>query len=99
MKLDIFSRKLSLGAKLPSVREYAITFQVNPNTMQRALVELESEGLVRTNRTTGRYVTTDFDLVNEIRTAYVRGLALDFFAKISEIGATRSEIIDILKEE
>ena len=81
------------------MRDYAVEYQVNPNTMQRALSELESRGLVRTERTAGRYVTTDFDVVNTARTAYITSLTEDFFAKISEIGATRSEIIDILKEE
>ena len=99
IKLDIFSGKLSLGDKLPSVREYAVAFEVNPNTMQRALAELEDEHLIYTERTTGKFVTTDFDVVNRIREDYVRAIAKDFFVKIGEIGLDKNQIIQIIKEE
>lgn len=74
-------------------------FQVNPNTMQRALAELEDERLIHTERTTGKYVTDDFDLVNGIREDYVRAVAEDFFVRLGEFGLSRREIIDLLKEE
>ena len=48
IRIEIISGKLKIGEKLPSVRELALTMKVNPNTMQKALVELENEKLVYT---------------------------------------------------
>ena len=63
IKLQIISGQLQPGEKLPSVRDLAMQYGVNPNTMQKALSELEWEKLVYTVRTTGRYVTEDADLI------------------------------------
>ena len=59
IRIDIVSGKYEKGSKLPSVRELALTMKVNPNTMQKALVELENEKLIYTERTNGKYVTED----------------------------------------
>ena len=55
IRTDIVSGKYEKGSKLPSVRELALTMKVNPNTMQKALVELENEKLIYTERTNGKY--------------------------------------------
>ena len=68
LKLKIISNELSAGSKLPSVREFAAEAGVNPNTMQRALAELEGQQLVFTKRTSGRFVTED--------DAYIQTLSL-----------------------
>ena len=67
--------------------------------MQRALAELDDAHLVVAERTAGRYVTMDFATIDSARTEYIKSLTIDFLDKIIELGATRSEIIDILKEE
>ena len=59
MKIYLISGVFKCGEKLPSVREFAITFKVNPNTMQKALSELEDLNLIYTERTNGKYVTKD----------------------------------------
>ena len=59
IRIDIVSGKYQKGQKLPSVRELALIMKVNPNTMQKALAELESEKLIYTERTNGKYVTED----------------------------------------
>ena len=59
MKIYLISGVFKCGEKLPSVREFATTFKVNPNTMQKALAELESMNLIYTERTNGKYVTND----------------------------------------
>ncbi len=67
IKLQIISGQLQPGEKLPPVRDLAMQYGVNPNTMQKALSELEWEKLVYTVRTTGRYVTEDADLIQKLR--------------------------------
>ena len=56
------------GQRLPSVREFAADAGVNPNTMQRALADLEGKGLILTNRTAGRSVTQDMEVIKQLRT-------------------------------
>ena len=63
MKMRMVSGKLAAGEKIPSVRELAQEFEVNPNTMQRALSEMERENLFYTERTSGRFVTTDEGMI------------------------------------
>ena len=59
LKIDIISEKLKSGERLPSVREFALQTKVNPNTVQKAFVELEDLKLIHTERTNGRFVTDD----------------------------------------
>ena len=59
---------------------------VNPNTMQRALAQLENEGLVRTERTAGRYVTEDRALIEQLRAEAARNLTAEFLEKMRGIG-------------
>ena len=67
LKSDLARGKYQPGEKLPAVRELALSAGVNPNTMQRALAQLEAEGLVYTERTTGRFVTEDTALLEQLR--------------------------------
>lgn len=80
------------------MREYALIFAVNPNTMQRALGELESQGLITTERTTGKFVTEDIDVIEKSREQYASAVAHSLFSKLEEIGLTKAEIIKIIKE-
>ena len=66
IKVDIISGQLKSGERLPSVRDLALQNKVNPNTMQKALVELEDEGLVYTERTNGKFVTENKELIEKI---------------------------------
>ena len=67
IKIYLISGVFKCGEKLPSVREFATTFKVNPNTMQKALVELETLSLIYTERTNGKFVTTDKKLINKYK--------------------------------
>ena len=67
IRIDIVSGKFKKGQKLPSVRELALIMKVNPNTMQKALVELEDETLIYTERTNGKYVTEDEELIENAK--------------------------------
>ena len=69
IKIKIISGEWELGGRLSSVRELAEQAGVNPNTMQRALAELERDGLVHSKRTSGRFVTEDEDMIKGVREA------------------------------
>ena len=85
------------GERIPAVRELALAFGVNPNTMQRALAQLETEGLVRTERTAGRYVTEDTALIEQLRAATARTLASDFLEKMRGIGYSPAQAAALLE--
>ena len=73
------------------------TASINPNTMQRALAQLESEGLVRTERTSGRYVTEDTNLIEQLRAAAAHDIAADFLEKMRSIGYTPEKAAALLE--
>ena len=99
IKLAIVSGALPPGAKLASVRDLAMEAGVNPNTMQRALQELEREGLVWSQRTSGRYVTEDGSVVDGAKKRLAEGQIRDFLSAMKELGYDRAEIIALLEEE
>ena len=87
------------GERVPAVRDLAAQAQVNPNTMQRALAEMESRGLLVTQRTSGRTVTSDTTLIAKTRQALAASLAQDFLAQAKALGLTREEILALLQQE
>lgn len=84
------------GDKLPSVRDLAAQAMVNPNTMQRAMTELERDGLVYTNRTAGRFITFDEELIKQLKTEYIAAIVQDFLDKMKQLGLGSDEIISYL---
>ena len=99
IKLGIVSGALSPGERLPSVRDLAMEAGVNPNTMQRALQELEREGLVFSQRTAGRFVTEDVTVIDEVKKTLARGQIESFLEAMGELGYDREGIIALLKED
>lgn len=90
------------GGKVPSVRELAAQAQVNPNTMQRALTELEREGLLVGGGTTGRSVTEDVDTISTLRRQILEELAREFVEKCKVFGISPREagsMLAALEEE
>ena len=87
------------GQKLPSVRELAAEAAVNPNTMQKALAELERSGLVYTQRTSGRYITEDTAIMQNLKHQLAHDLIYQFLEAMAHLGYTREESIQLLIEE
>lgn len=87
------------GSKLPPVRELAADAGVNPNTMQRALAQLESDGLAVSNRTAGRAVTEDSAAIESVRRTMARRITKEFLSAIADLGYTREDALALLKEE
>ena len=86
------------GEKLLSVRELAAVAGVNPNTMQKALSELESTGLVHSNRTSGRFVCEDPLLIQKAKNELARENISLFLSNMEKIGIKKEESIELLKE-
>ena len=99
IQMQIVSGYYQPGSKLPSVRELAAIAAVNPNTMQKAFAELERSGLIITQRTNGRNVTEDVNMINQTR----KGLAKEhlelFFKKMRELGFSQEQIIELIEKE
>lgn len=96
LKTCILSGKIKSGDKLPSVRELSSTFKVNPNTMQKALMELEDLGLIYTERTNGKFVTEDERVLKKMREEHASLIIKEYFANMSKIGIDKKEAIDYL---
>ena len=79
------------------MRDLAAAAGVNPNTMQRALAQLEAEGLVRTERTNGRFVTEDTELIEQLRAKAARNMAAEFLEKMRSIGYTPQQTTELLE--
>lgn len=103
VQLDIITGHYQPGDKLPSVRDLAAEAAVNPNTMQRALSELERSGLLYTQRTSGRYITDDRHLIQKMKTELAAMQVREFITRMRRLGLNEEEIIhliqDIMREE
>ena len=95
---QIVSGQLNAGDKVPPVRELAAQAGVNPNTMQRALQELESRGLLQAQRTAGRTVTADDTALQALRRRRAGTLAAEFLHQMQALGLTEAEIETLLRE-
>lgn len=87
------------GSRLPSVRELAAEAGVNPNTMQRALVQLEQENLAKADRTAGRLVTQDVAALEAARLREAEAVIRDYFEAMAALGYTDEQAVQLLKEE
>lgn len=92
----IISGQYPAGSKLPSVRDLAAESSVNPNTMQRALTELERSGLIYSQRTAGRFVTEDEELIKQMKESIEQEKILTFFHEMEQLGYEADEIIDLI---
>ncbi len=98
LKLRIVTGYYAPGSRFPAVRELAAEAGVNPNTMQRSLTQLESEGLLITNRTVGRTVTTDEATLNAIRSALARKETGEYLEAMGRLGYSRKECAEMITE-
>lgn len=97
MKRKIIRKELAPGERLPSVRDLAKEAGVNPNTMQKALTELETEGLIETERTAGKYVTEDQKHIALLREDYLKERLEPFMKEISTLGIEEEELLSLIK--
>ncbi len=98
IKLFIASGEYKAGAKLPAVREMAQEAGVNPNTMQRAFFELENEGLVFANRTSGRFITEDINMVERLKDELASEAVRSFLSSMKKIGYDKAKTIELIEK-
>lgn len=97
IKLAIVSGVYLPGERLAPVRELAMDAGVNPNTMQRALQELEREGMVYTQRTSGRFVTEDIKVIESAKKLLAEREIKSFLAQMGRLGYPQEEIVSLLE--
>ncbi len=95
----IISGEYALGSRLPSVRDIATEFGVNPNTMQRAFAELERQSLLYTERTAGRFVTQDAGVIRAMQHETARQVVAEFTAQMAQMGYRTEDIIALLQKQ
>ena len=98
IKLRIVAGTFQPGQRLPAVRDFAVEAGVNPNTMQRALAELEREQLVFSQRTAGRFVTEDSEMIQTIKQELAQQQLAQFFQAMAELGYARAEIVALVEQ-
>lgn len=99
IKNDIISGKLQAGEKLKSVREFSMVYALNPNTVQKALAELEAEGLIYTDRTNGKFVAPDSKLISSSKATLINELTKKFVEDMTNLGISKKEIIKKVEEK
>ena len=98
VQMDIITGRYQPGDKLPSVRDLAQEAAVNPNTMQKALSELERSGLIYSQRTSGRFITEDKELIHQMKKELAAAEVSAFVAHMKQLGLTPEEIRLLLAE-
>lgn len=96
IQTDIISGVYRPGDKLPSVRELAQEASVNPNTMQKALSELERTGLVYSQRTSGRFITEDTAMIYQLKSELAQEIIEEFLQTMQRLGFQKEETIELM---
>lgn len=96
IKAGIITGDFPAGEKLPSVRDMASEAGVNPNTMQRAMAELEREGLVHSQRTSGRLVTDDESIISQAKRSLAIRHVEEFLSAMGALGFSREDTVQLL---
>jgi len=99
IKKQIINKVYMPNEKLPSVRELSLMFEVNPNTIQKALNELEELGLIYTERTNGKFVTNNQELIDNIRKNVILEEVEGFYISMQKLGVKKQEVIKILNDK
>jgi len=99
IKVGVVSGAFPPGQRLASVRDLAMEAGVNPNTMQRALTELERDGLVYSQRTAGRFVTEDRNMIEAAKQNLAEGQIRHFLEAMGRLGYGKDEIVELVRRE
>lgn len=99
IQVGIVSGAFPPGERLPSVRDLATEAGVNPNTMQRALAELERDGLVYSQRTAGRFVTEDQTMIDHVKRSLAQRHIQAFWEAMTHLGYDREEVLALMRQE
>ena len=98
LESDIVSGKYAPGDKLPTVRELAVEAAVNPNTMQKALAEIERNGYIISLRTSGKFVTDNQELILSLNRDRSEEIVRNFLSEIKRLGLTVEDAVELVKK-
>lgn len=98
IEMRIVSGLYKPGDKLPSVRDLAEEAAVNPNTMQKALAELEQNGLLYSHRTSGRFITEDMSMIQQIKNTLALQQINEFLEKMDKLGFSKEETLNLVEK-
>lgn len=98
IRLRVLTGQWQPGERIPGVRELAVEFGVNPNTMQRSLAELERDGLLYSERTAGRFITRDAERIEQMRRQVARDQMTDFVKHMRQMGYDPPAILEALRQ-
>lgn len=98
IKIDIVSEKIKPGEKVFSVRELALLYKVNPNTVQKSLEKLEEEGLIYTERTNGKFVTEDKELITKVKEEFAKEKVNKYLTDMQNLGFDFDDAVKYLNE-
>lgn len=97
IKMDIISGNIVPGEKLSSIRDLSLKYKVNPNTIQKAMSELEDLKLIYTERTNGKYVSNDKKLIDSLKEDYVKEISRVYINNMIDLGYNFEDIIKYIK--
>ena len=96
LRVAIVTGRFLPGEKLPSVREIALEAKINPNTVQKALTELEAEGLIYTERTNGKFVSSDTEVIAKTKALLASEALANYFRQMKNLGFSKTEAMEYL---
>lgn len=95
---DIVSGKIAPGEKISSVRDYAVQFKANPNTVCKALAVLEDNHLIYTERTNGKFVTCNLEVIKSYKEKIFNEKVNEFLIEMRSFGYSKDEVIKRIME-
>ena len=99
IRSDIIKGVYPPASQIPPVRQLATVAAVNPNTVQHALTALEAEGIIYSQGTSGRFVTSDIELLAKAKKDAAKDFVQQFLCKAEELSISRKELIELIEEE
>ncbi len=98
IKKDMIQGRLPMGEKLPSTRELAVQYQINPNTAVRVYKEMEQSGMCFTKRGLGTFVTEDVEVITKMKEEMAEELLESFVKEMIDLGFSKEELITIIEK-
>lgn len=98
IKKDMIQGRLPMGEKLPSTRELAVQYQINPNTAVRVYKEMEQLGMCFTKRGLGTFVTEDVEVITKMKEEMAEELLESFVKEMIDLGFSKEELITIIEK-
>ena len=90
--------KMKAGEKIPSVRKLALELTVNVNTVQRALQEMNTQGILYTKRGEGNFVTEDTELLSKTKQSLINNELDEFVQNMEKLGVKKDKLVSTLTE-